>query len=85
MMISNAYLNLSYTAMILYNYMKLWACGNLEFEYSWSKAKKIFKSNTTYIRAKDELVKGGFIDCIRTCKCSRLPNKYKFISEWQNK
>lgn len=82
MLMSRAYLNLSYTAKGLYSYMKLWACGNLEFEYSWIMAKILFKSNTTYISANDELIKWGFIDCIRTCKCFRQPNKYKFVSDW---
>ncbi len=85
MLMSRTYLNLSYTAKVLYSYMKLWACGKIEFEYSWSMAQKLFGSNKTYINAKDELIKLGFINCIRTCKCSRQPNKYKFISNWQNK
>lgn len=87
MMITTVYIKLSSSAKILYNYMKLWACGKLEYEYSWSLVKKIklFNSNTTYIKAKDELIKSGFIECIRTSKCSRLPNKYKFVSDWQYK
>lgn len=85
MLNSKAYLNLSYSSKVLYTYMKLWACGKIEFEYSWGIAKKIFGSNVTYIRAKEELVKWGFISCIRTSKCSRFPNKYKFTSEWANK
>jgi hypothetical protein len=82
MMNSKAYLDLSPYAKVLYNYMKLWSRGNIEFEYSAKLSKKYIGSNTTYIRAKNELIKKGFIECIRTCKCSRMPNRYKFIFKW---
>lgn len=85
MMNSKSYLKLSYTSKVLYSYIKLWACGKVEFEYSWSLAKNIIGSSATYIKAKNELIKYGFISCIRSSKCSRLPNKYKFTSEWVNK
>jgi len=83
MMLSKAYISLSYSAKVIYSYMKLWACGNIEFDYSWSLAKNYIGSNTTYINAKDELIKKGFIECIKTCKCSRYPNRYKLSSQWK--
>lgn len=84
MMMNKNYIDLSYSAKTLYAYMKLWACGDQEFEFSWSLAKNLIKSNTTYITSKNELIDKKFLLCVRTCKCSRMPNKYKFISDWQN-
>lgn len=82
MLMHKKFIELSYSAQVLYIYMKAWACGEQEFEYSWSLAKKIIRSNATYISSKDELIKAGFIECTRNCKCSRHPNKYKFVSSW---
>lgn len=65
--------------------MKFWAAGRDEVEYSWSCAKLIFGSSGTFNSAKKELIEKGFIKITRTCKCSRLPNKYQFISDWSNK
>ncbi len=85
MLNSKSYIKLSYSSKVLYSYMKLKACGNLEFEFSWRKAKEFIGSNRTYISSKNELIAYGFIECTRTSKCSRLPNKYKFSSNWQDK
>lgn len=85
MMLSDAYIKLSYSAKALYSYMKLWACGKDEFEYKWPLARSFIGSNRTYISSKDELIASGFIELIRTSKCSRLPNKYKFSDKWQHK
>ncbi len=84
MMMSKNYLSLSASAKEVYSYMKLWACGNIEVDYSWKLASKYIGGNNTYLKAKDELIKKGFIQCVRTSKCSRLPNRYKFVSDWQN-
>lgn len=82
MLTHKKYIELTYSAQVLYIYMKAWSCGNQEFEYSWSLAKKIIKSNRTYISSKNELIEAGFIECIRTCKCSKFPNKYRFVNSW---
>ncbi len=79
------FINLSYSARILYIYMKLWAAGRDEVEYAWSNASKILGSSGTFNSSKKELIDKGFIKITRTCKCSRLPNKYQFISDWSNK
>lgn len=88
MLLSESYSSLSFSAAKLYNLMKLWAKGQMEFDYSWSLAQKASfskKSNKTYIKAKNELIAKGFIECIRTSKCSRLPNRYKLSSKWNTK
>ena len=76
------YMELSNTAKVLYTYMSLWAAGNREFDYSWKLASKYIGSNTTYISNKNILIKNGFIECIRTSKCSRYSNRYKFVAKW---
>lgn len=85
MMLNKNFLSLSYSAFKIYAYMTLWAAGRDEVEYAWSNAKKILGSSSTFDKAKKELIEKGFIKIIRTSKCSREPNKYKFISDWQNK
>lgn len=87
MMRSEVFRELSPSAIKLYLFMKEWSKGNTEFEYSWSLARNhnLFRSNNTYIKAKNELIKYGFIECIRTCKCSRQPNKYSFSNKWHKK
>ena len=82
MLMSPAYISLSYSAKVIYSYMKMWACGEVEFEYSWRLASKYVGSSRTYSSSKNELIEKGFIECIRTSKCSRYPNKYKFINRW---
>lgn len=85
MMGHESYINLNYSSQKLYNYMKLWASGRKEIEYSWSQANKIMGGKSTFKKAKTELENKGFIKCIRTSKCSRYPNKYRFISDWYAK
>ena len=85
MLLDPKFISLSYSARILYIYMKLWASGRDEVEYAWSNASEILGSSGTFNSAKKELIEKGFIKITRTCKCSRLPNKYQFISDWSNK
>jgi len=82
MMQHDMFKSLQYTSQVLYLYMKLWACGEIEFEYSWRLASNVLKSSRTYQSAKKELIAKGFIIITRTCKCSDQPNRYKFVSEW---
>ena len=85
MLMDKTFLSLSYSTVEIYMFMKLWAAGRDEVEYSWSNAHKVLGSSSTFDKAKKELINKGFIKVIRTCKCSREPNMYKFISDWQNK
>lgn len=85
MLTNKTFMSLSYSAVVLYIYMKLWAAGREEVEYSWSIASSVLGSSTTFNSSKKELIEKGFIKITRTCKCSRLPNKYQFISDWSKK
>ena len=48
MMLSDNYLKLSNSAKVVYDYMKLWACGNLEFQYAKSLAEKYMNGKTLW-------------------------------------
>ena len=64
MMMSKPYLALSSNAKVLYSYMKLWACGREEFEYTVALSSKIMSPNT-FLKARNELVNNRFY---RNCK-----------------
>lgn len=85
MLMNKTFISLSYSARILYIYMKLWAAGREEVEYAWSVASQVLGSSATFNSSKKELIEKGFIKITRTCKCSRLPNRYQFISDWSKK
>lgn len=80
-----AFISLRFSSQVLYLYMKDWACGDVDFRYSWRLANKIIKSSRTYQSAKKELIDKGFIICTRTGKCLGEPNHYKFVSDWSKK
>ena len=50
MMLSDNYLKSSNSAKVVYDYMKLWACGNLEFQYAKSLAEK-YMNGKTFLKA----------------------------------
>ena len=82
MMLSDNYLSLSNSAKVVYDYMKLWACGETEFEYSQSRAL-MYMSNKTFVKARDELEEKGFIEYVATNQYAHIPNKYKFSDKWK--
>ena len=89
MLTSKNYQNISASAFRLYCHMKLIAKGKDEFEFATSCAVgkgKIFKSNSTFVKARDELIKNGFIDYTnKTCaKYKRHTSKFKFLDKWWN-
>jgi len=78
------YVRLSASAKVLYNYMKLWACGRDTVEYSASMAKDFIKSNTTFFKARDELIEGGFIEYINSHRAQHMRETaiYQFSAKW---
>lgn len=82
MMTCKKFLKLPSSAKVLYMYMKLWACGKIEFQYAESLSSK-YMSNKTFYSARDKLVAEGFIEVIETNKFAHIPNKYKFSSKWR--
>lgn len=68
---------------ILYIYMKLWACGKEEFDYSISLGSNIV-SPATAISSTRELVQKGFIDRVYFSEGGgHKPNRYKLSNKWQ--
>ena len=61
MMKADACRSLSGNAFKLYSYMKQWARGRDEFEFSTTLAAKIGLSAKSFYRARDELIEKGFI------------------------
>ena len=84
MMLNPNYLKLSSSAKEVYSYMKLWACGEIEFNYAISLALK-YTSRNTFIKAKNELLEKGFIELVSGNKFAHIPNRYKFSTNWQIK
>lgn len=86
MMLNQNYLSLKPSSIIIYDYMKLWACGNEEFDFSISMGKKTpIKSTTTINNAIDELVKKGFIDIVKASTGGgHIPRRFRFSSRWLN-
>lgn len=82
MMLSDNYLKLSNSAKVVYDYMKLWACGDLEFQYAKSLAEK-YMNGKTFLKAKDELIEKGFIEYVSGNRFAHIPNTYKFSSKWK--
>lgn len=90
MLMSKACLSLSANAFRAYSYMKLVACGKPTFTFAISCAvgkNKIIKSKTTFLKARDELIKKGFIDYINmtSAKYKRETAEYMFTDSWQDK
>ncbi len=83
MLMDERFLNLSSSAKTLYLYMKMWAIGHNDIEFSASMSEQ-FMTKPTYIKARDELVKAGFIDYINS-HCARDKHKtakYEFSDRW---
>ena len=78
-----AYKGLSSSAKVLYLYMKAWACGRDTVEYAAVMAADLMDAKT-FRKARDELVKKGFIEDVnRHCVLNtREPPKYEFSSRW---
>ena len=80
-------MSLTPNAFRLYTYMKLTACGQIEFKFSYSCAvgkNKIFGSKTTFDRTRNELIKKGFIEYLNStsAKYKKEIGYYKFSDKW---
>lgn len=76
------YLSLKSSAKVLYIYMKLWAKGEIEFNYAKSLGSNIL-SPSTVVKAIKELLDKGFIERVYFSNGGgHLPNRYKFSNKW---
>jgi cobalamin-dependent methionine synthase I len=83
MMLCKVYLELSDSAKTVYNYMKLYSCGNDIFEYPASLAAK-YTSKSTFLRAKEELLAKGFIEYEQHNQFCRTKNIFKMSGDWRS-
>lgn len=94
MMQSNAWMQLSKNARLLYLYMKAQYYGakNLhdrpatDFVFNWALVSKTYKLYTNYQRFendRDMLIKYGFIDLVENGKNTRTKSIYRFSDRWQ--
>lgn len=86
MLMDPAYMELSSSAKVLYQYMKMWACGRDTVTYSASMAKGLIDAKT-FRKARDELVEAGFIDYINQYRARdmRETAEYQVSSRWSIK
>ncbi|WP_312047523.1 hypothetical protein [Anaerotignum sp.] len=77
------FIRLSNSAKVTYMYMRLESGGKIEFEFPASKYI-ILMSKHTFLNAKEELIKNGFIEERQNNKNIRKPNIYRFSANWRN-
>lgn len=78
-----AFLHLSANAKQAYLYMLIESAGKREFTMPRSK-QIAFTSKDSFLRAKDELEKAGFIETIQNNGNLRKPNVYGFSVRWKD-
>lgn len=84
MMDSKVFKSLKPSSMKLYEYMKLWANGEIEFSYSKSLGSNVV-SSSTYSSAIKELIDKGFIDRVNFSNGGgHETNRFRFSSRWTN-
>lgn len=94
MMQSNAWMQLSKNARLLYLYMKAQYYGakNLsdrpatDFVFNWALVSKTYKLYTNYQRFENDrnmLIEKGFIDLVENGKNTRTKSIYRFSDRWQ--
>ena len=82
MMNHKRFKELKYSSIIIYLYMKLWANGEIEFDYSNSLGNNIV-SPMTFNTAIKELIDKGFIERVYFSNGGgHKPNRYKFSNKW---
>ena len=84
MLTHSAFLKLSSGAKVLYIYMKSWACGRDAVTYTASMAQVIM-TKPTYLKARDELCKAGFIVCMNKPTSSYEKHEasvFEFSNTW---
>lgn len=77
-----AVMELSDKAYRIYIHMLLESAGQRTFTFPRSKYKP-FCGNTSFQRAKNELIEKGFIREIQCNKNLRKPNEYEFLGDWK--
>ncbi len=79
---SPAFLQLSANAKQAYIYMKIESAGKPEFTMPRSK-QILFTNKDSFLRAREELEKAGFIETIQHNGNLRKANVYRFSARWK--
>lgn len=79
---SPAFLRLSANAKQTYLYMKIESAGKREFTMPRQKQLR-FTNKNSFIRAKEELERAGFIETVQNNANLRKPNVYRFSERWK--
>lgn len=79
---SSAFLQLSAKAKEIYLYMLIDSAGQREFTMPHSKYIR-FSKKDSFLRARDELEKAGFIETVQHNANLRKPNVYRFSEHWK--
>ena len=74
--------SLSNSAKVIYMYMKIESAGNQIFEFPYKKYSSIV-TKPTFSKAKDELIKKGFIEIESDRKNICKSTIYKFSENWK--
>ena len=78
-----SFIALGFSARLLYLCMVEACAGKPEFTFTAADYKACGVPKNTFLRAKKELIDGGFIRVICCGKTTRQPSKYAFSYEWQ--
>lgn len=79
---SPVFLQLSAKAKETYIYMRIESAGQREFTMPYSKYTQ-FSKKDSFLRAREELEKAGFIETIQHNGNLRKPNVYRFSEKWK--
>ena len=84
MLMDTAYMKLSPSAKVLYQYMKLWSAGKPTVIFAMSLMNNVM-SKPTFTKARDELKEKGFIKYPNShnAKYLRETAEYEFSTEWR--
>ena len=82
-MLHPAVQDLNPLAYKIYTYMLLESGGRVEFEFPYSKFKKI-ASKGGFQKSVSELAEAGLIEVIAKNANLRKPNKYRFSIRWKD-
>lgn len=83
LMLHPAFTALPLTAQLVYLHMVSACAGKMEFNFTATDCEKRGIPRATFMRARDKLIKAGFIKTIENNQHRRKPNVYQFCSDWQ--
>jgi hypothetical protein len=80
---SEVFRNLSSSAVRIYINMMMESGGSKNFKFPYNKYSS-YMSKPTFFRARDELIKYGFIEIVHNNRNLRKANEYCFSEKWKS-